>query len=119
MLHAALAGFILAWIYKFLDKKYIKRDEMHAEIDWWMAFAVVIASSVTIWVFSLFVVSFQLPESLLLVGYFFYLIIPFVIIKFMLEYDAKKALSYAIWVPFITILAEVPFALLQQGVKTA
>jgi hypothetical protein len=34
MLHASLAGFILAWIYKFLDKKYSKKDEFHAEIDW-------------------------------------------------------------------------------------
>jgi len=113
MLHAALAGFILSLIYKFLDKKYIKLDEFHAEIDWYMGFAVVIASSVAITLTYFVISALSLPEALSYIGYLFYVLVPFCIFKLMLEYKGKKAIIYSAWVPFVAILSEIPFVLLR------
>jgi len=113
MLHAALAGFILSLIYKLLDKKYVKNDGFHAEIDWWMGFAVVIACTAAISVTYIAIKAFALPEFLAIVGFSFYILIPFYIFKLLLDYKGKKAIIYSIWVPFISILAEIPFALMQ------
>ena len=118
MLHASLAGFILAWVYTFLDKKHSKQDEFHAEIDWWMGFAVVIVSSVAITVSSFGIVYFELPMQLTFISYLFYLLIPFIIFRLMLDYKSKKAFLYSLWVPFIAILAEIPFVII-QGVLNA
>ncbi|NOU50346.1 hypothetical protein HG263_07290 [Pseudoalteromonas sp. JBTF-M23] len=112
MLHAALAGLILALIYKLLDKKYQKLDEFHAEIGWWQAFAIVIVSSVVLWLFNMFVLSYELTPGFALLGYVFYLLIPFLVIKLMLDYNATKALLYSIFVPIIVVICEIPFAAL-------
>lgn len=111
MLHAALTGLILLVIFKLLDKRYLKKDQFHAVIDWYMSFAVVMAASVIIALFNIAVISLALPSELTLISALFYLIIPFGIIKLMLGYKTQKALSYAIWVPLIAILVEMPFAL--------
>ncbi len=110
--HAALAGFILLGIYKLLDKRYLKKDDFHAVVDWYMSFAVVIASTVAIAIFNIAVSSFELPSMLMLLSYSFYIFVPFLILKLMLDYKPMKALAYSIWVPFIAIIAEIPFVLL-------
>ena len=110
--HAALAGFILLGIYKLLDKRYLKKDDFHAVIDWYMSFAVVIASSVAIAIFNIAVTSFGLPAILVFLSYSLYLFVPFLILKLMLDYKPKKAFAYAVWVPFIAVIAEIPFILL-------
>ena len=114
MLHAALTGLILLAIFKLLDKRYLKVDKFHAVIDWYMSFAVVMAASVMIAFFNIAVISLELPRELMLISALFYLIIPFAIIKFMLDYKTKKAFSYAIWVPVIAIFVEMPMVLLAQ-----
>jgi hypothetical protein len=83
-----------------------------------MGFAVVIVSSVAITVFSFVIVSFELPMELTFVSYLFYILIPFAIFKLMLDYKPKKAFAYSLWVPFIAIFAEIPFAIM-QGVPNA
>ncbi|WP_394175209.1 hypothetical protein [Thalassotalea litorea] len=119
MLHAALAGFILIFIYKFLDKKHLQSEELHVEVDWWLAFAVIFASSMAIAVFNIGITSMQLPEITAFAGYILYLVIPFAILKLMLDYGAKKAITYAIWVPFVAIVAEIPFAIIQVTTTSA
>jgi hypothetical protein len=115
MLHAALAGFILTLIYKLLDKRYSKNDVHHVEIDWYMGIAVVITSSLAITLTAILVSSFQLPGFVSLISYAFYILIPFSIFKFMLDYKVKTAIIYSLWVPFVAILSEVPFVLLNGG----
>jgi uncharacterized membrane-anchored protein len=117
-LHAALAGFILSVIYKFLDKKYSKIDDFHSDINWWMSFVVITASTIAMWVTFFVVSALSLPEVVSYVGYIFYFLLPFSIFKWLFDYKSKKAVIYSSWVPVISILSEIPFLHLRSAINT-
>ena len=114
MVHAALTGFILLGIFKILDKHYEKKDDLHVPIDWYMSFALVIVSTIAIVAFNVLVAQFNLPAVYRNLGYLIYLIIPFFVLKILFDYHSKKSFIYVIWIPFVALLAQIPFALLMN-----
>jgi drug/metabolite transporter (DMT)-like permease len=111
MLRIGLIGLVLVVVYKILDKYYTKKDKMHAEIDWWMAIGIVLASEVLALVFISGLESFDAPEELYIFGMAFYLLIPFLIIKFLLDYTFSKALIYSVFVPIFAIILPLTLSL--------
>jgi hypothetical protein len=115
MFYVAAAGLILLGVYKLLDKHFGKQDKLHVAMDWYVSFAIFMTAYFAIIVLGIVIKSVGIEQSvsLALAGYVFYIIIPFLIIKLMLDYAVKKAVIYASVVPFVAILAEIPFVLIK------
>lgn len=115
MFYIALAGFILFGVYKLFDKHYGKKDTLHVDMDWYVSFAIFITCYFAVILLGIAIASMNIPPSLSLAlgGYILYLILPFLIIKLMLNYSAKKAIIYSSVVPLVAILAEIPFVLIR------
>lgn len=106
MLQAAIVGLILLGIYKFIDRNR-KPEDFDTRVDWWMAFAFVFGPMVLILILRATLALLQMPGELEIIGYLFYLIIPFVVLKNLLDFTAKRAAIYAVWVPIVEIGMEI------------
>ena len=106
MIQAAIAGLILLGLYKFIDRNRVPED-FDPEVDWWMALIFVWAPSMIIWLISMGLAIAGLPLYLLLFGYLLYFIIPFLMLKFMLEFKLKRAIIYSCLVPVVAIFIEI------------
>lgn len=115
MLQAAIAGFILLGIYKFIARRPKEEDAFHVDIDWWMAFAFIFTPSVLIFFLSMFVAAIDANQIVVLIGYVLYFVIPFLVMKHMLDYPAREAAKLALVVPFVAVMTEIPFILLFSG----
>jgi hypothetical protein len=102
-------------VYKLFDKHYGKKDKLHVDMDWYVSFAIFITCYFAVILLGIAIASMNIPPSLSLAlgGYILYLILPFLIIKLMLNYSTKKAIIYSSVVPLVAILAEIPFVLIR------
>ncbi|MCX2833077.1 hypothetical protein [Microbulbifer thermotolerans] len=111
MLQAAIVGLILLGIYKFIDRNRVPED-FDPEVDWWMAFAFAFGPMILIMILSGALAILHLPTEMAIVGYLFYLIVPFCVLKYMLDFKAKRAAIYAVWVPIVAVSLEVVLLLI-------
>jgi drug/metabolite transporter (DMT)-like permease len=115
MFYIGAACFILLGVYNLLDKHFGKQDKLHVAMEWYISFAIFVTAYFAIIVLGIVIKSIGIEQSvpLALAGYVFYIIIPFLIVKLMLDYSVKKAIIYSSVVPFVAILAEIPFVLIK------
>ena len=106
MIQAAIASVLLICVYKFM------KTNNEYEIDWWMAFVFVLVPVLLIFLISIGLGVLELPQEYALLGYLFYLIVPFSILKFGLDFNASTAMKFSIWVPVAAVIAEIPFVIL-------
>lgn len=106
MITAGIAGLILIGVFKFLDR-IRQREDFDPQVDWWMAFVFVYVPSLLIFLLRIGLGIAELPQSLALTGYLFYFFVPFVMLKFMLGFESKRAVLFSIFVPIIVLLLEV------------
>jgi len=111
MIQSAIAGLILIGIYKFLDRNRIPED-FDPAVDWWMAFVFVFTPTILIFILAMGLGLAELPPEFVLVGYLFYFLVPFAMLKGMLDFKLKRAILFSIWVPIIAILTDVFFVAL-------
>jgi hypothetical protein len=113
MIQVAIMALILVGIYKVMDRN--KPESNEPQIDWWMAFAFVLAPGFLIFLITIGILSAELSPTLLLAAYSLYFVVPFFYLKFMLDYTSKQSAKYAVWVPIVAIVVEVLFALVIGG----
>jgi hypothetical protein len=120
MFYFAAACFTLLGVYNLLDKHFEKQDKLHATMDWYISFAIFTTAYFSIIVLGIVIKSVGIEQSvsLALAGYLFYFIVAFLIVKLMSDYSVKKVIIYSSVVPFVAILAEIPFVLI-KGLLTA
>lgn len=106
MIQAALGAFILLGLYKFMNTK------SDYEIDKMMAFIFILVPCLLIFLLTLGLGYFEISTSYALFGYLLYFIFPFLFLKLGLEFQARPAFNFAIVVPVVAILTEIPFAIL-------
>lgn len=106
MIQAAIAGLILLGLYKFIDRNRVPED-FDPKVDWWMAFVFVWAPSILIMFISIGISALSLSLNWVLLGYVLYFLVPFSILKFMLEFKPKRAVLYSIPVPIVATITEV------------
>jgi uncharacterized membrane-anchored protein len=114
MLQAAIAGLILIGIYKFLDRNRIPED-FDPKVNWWMAGVFVFAPSMLIFLLVIALGIIGLPPEMSLLGYALYFLIPFIMLKHMLDFKVKRALIFSAFVPVIAVSTEVIFFVLLQA----
>ena len=117
MIQSAIAGLILIGIYRFLDRNRTPED-FDPKVDWWMAFVFVMAPSMLIFLLAMGLGVISMPSELALFGYLFYFLIPFGMMKGMLEFQTKRAVVFSLWVPAIAVVTEIS-AVLLIGVPNA
>lgn len=110
MLQAAIGAVILLGIYKFINTK------SDYDITWWLAFVFIIVPGILILLITAGLSLMGLPTDFALLGYILYLVIPFSILRYGLDYERGPAMKLSIAVPIVAIATEIPFALLMQGV---
>lgn len=106
MLQAVLGAFILLGIYKLMNSK--SEYEIHGT----MAFVFMLAPGFMIFLISIGLAYFELSPNFVLFGYLLYFVVPFLVLKQGLEFKTKQAFSFAIAVPVVAILTEIPFIFL-------
>ena len=106
MLQAAISALILLGIYKFLDRNRTPED-FDPKVDWWMAFAFIFAPSILLLLLNMLLGILSLNPLLILVGYILYFIVPFAVLKGMLDFQTKRAVMFSIFVPIVAITTEV------------
>ncbi|WP_445363622.1 hypothetical protein ACJJIQ_02665 [Microbulbifer sp. ANSA003] len=109
MLQAAIIALILIGIYKLIDRN--KAQSSDPDIDWWVAFTFVFVPMILIFIISLVVIGNAFSEIIILSAYSLYFIIPFIYLKKILGYSAKKSLKYSVWVPVTVLAIEIPYTL--------
>lgn len=67
--------------------------------------------AVIVWILALT----RLPTWPALFGYILYFLIPFLMLFKALDYERSRAVKYALWVPFIAIVTEIPFVIYFEG----
>lgn len=108
MIHIAISAFFV-WLF-------FKIKEKETPLEGFAAVTLVLAPALVMMLVSAAIGLFKLPEF---VRYFFelsYFVIPFFIIKAILESTPKKAAVYAGVVFAIVMLSYVPFVIIQQFV---
>lgn len=109
MLQAALGALILLGIYKFMNAK------SDYDVTWWLAFVFILAPGFLIFLLSAGLHLAELPADFALLGYSLYFLIPFLILRYGLEYQPGPALKFSAVVPLVAIATEIPFVLLMSG----
>lgn len=110
MIQGAIGGLILLLIYKFLDKN--KANELEPKVDWWMALLFIWIPGVLISISFAILALFELPTWPSLFGYLLYFLVPFLMLFRWLDYQLNRAVKYALWVPLIAIITEIPIVML-------
>jgi hypothetical protein len=106
MIQAALGGLILIGIYKFMNSR------LEYEITWWMAFLFVLVPGLLLLLLNIGIGLLNLSPLFVLLGYVLYFIVPFLILRFGLEFERSPAIKFSAVVPIVAIATEIPFALL-------
>jgi hypothetical protein len=110
VLQAALVGLILVGIYRFM------KSGSEYTVDWYLAFAFTLIPYILI----LFLIAglniLGLPEAIVLAGYVLYLVVPFLILKFGLEFTTSAALKFSSVVPVVVVAMEVLFFVLFEAI---
>lgn len=106
MLQAALGAIILLGIYKFINS----RSEY--EVNGTAAFVFILGPGFLIFLLSILLAKLGLNPVFALMGYILYFLLPFAYLKYALEYENRPALKFAMVVPVVAILTEIPFVFL-------
>lgn len=114
MLQIAISAAFMVGIFKLFESKNKKYDLV--EVDWWVGAAVVAVPA-----FIVFFLSAALAEKLgillLPIALAIYFFVPFFYFKSMLEYPAKMAALYSVFVPVIVFTIEVVFMVIFGSTK--
>ncbi|MFL0798733.1 MAG: hypothetical protein K6L73_14720 [Cellvibrionaceae bacterium] len=114
-IQALLSGVILIGIYKYIDRNR-EAEDFDPVVDWKMAALFVFSPTVLIWLANIGIAIAQISWGFILIAYTLYFIIPFAMLKFMLEFKQERAVAYAAWVPVIAISTELLIYLPLQSV---
>ncbi len=106
MLQAALGAIILLGIYKFMNSK------SEYEVNGTAAFVFILGPGFLIFLLSILLAKLGINPLFTLVGYVLYFLLPFAYLKYGLEYQNRPAFNFAIVVPVVAILTEIPFVFL-------
>ena len=106
VIQAAIGALILLGIYKFINSK------SEYEITWWMAFVFIMVPGFLFLLLGIGINLLNLSPMLSLIGYIFYFAVPFLILRYGLEFQRSPAIKYSTVVPVVAILTEIPFILI-------
>ena len=112
MFQAAIAAVLLLGIYKLVARKPTEEGEYYIRVEWWLAFAFVLAPAILIYFISIGLAALQVPPGIIFATYILYFVIPFITLKVMLEFETKEAMKLALFVPIVVIVSEIPFLVL-------
>lgn len=106
MLQAALGALILMGIYKFMNSK------SEYEVNGTAAFVFILGPGFLIFLLAILFGYLGVSPAFSLLGYLLYFFLPFAYLKYGLEYANGPAFKFAIVVPVVAILTEIPFLFL-------
>ncbi len=114
MLQIAISAAFMVGLFKLFESKNKKHDL--AEIDWWVGAAVVAVPAFIVF-FLRTALAEKLGVFLIPIALATYFLVPFFYFKNMLEYPAKMAALYSVFVPVVVVIVEIIFMVLLVSAK--
>lgn len=106
MIHAAIGALILLGIYNFMNSK------SEYDITWWLAFVFIWLPGLLLFLISIGLNLLNLSPAYTLLGYPLYFVVPFLILKYGLEFERSPAIKFSVVVPIVAIATEILFAVI-------
>lgn len=108
MIEAALKALIYFGVLKIFQPKELPEEQ--APIDWWAGFAIMLAAVVLAALGMAGIRAAGLPEIVTLSAYLFFLVVPFIFFKFMIDYPLKEAVVYSVAALIVAAVFDFGFA---------
>jgi membrane-associated protease RseP (regulator of RpoE activity) len=106
MIHGVIGALVLLGIYKFMNSK------SEYEVTWQLAFVFIWVPGFLLFLLSIGLNLLNLSPVFAMLGYLFYFAVPFLILKYGLEFDRSPAIKFSAVVPIVAIATEIPFVIL-------